>query len=151
MNKSPAPDLLSQLKLRWERLSPLQRSLLGGAAIVLACIYVLVWTAEGAAEGSTVLTAIDLGAKLLIVLVLVGMSARLLRTIHGRTTVAGRARTVDVLEVTHLANNRTLYLVQVGDQTLLLGATTSQITALTRLDRNGTFAVALDRAVVEEE
>jgi flagellar biogenesis protein FliO len=153
VNGPGSPDLLTQLRRRWERLSAFQRALLGGGAILLACGYVLVWTAEGAAEGSGVLTAVDLGAKLLIVLVLIGLSAQVLRTIHGRSMAPGRARQVDVLEVTHLASNRTLYLVQVGDQTLLLGATPHQITTLSRLDRNGTrpsFATALERVAREE-
>lgn len=131
----------------------MQRTLLAGGAIILACVYALFWTAEGAAEGSGVLTAIDLGAKLLIVLVLIGLSAQVLRIIHGRSLAPGRARQVDVLEVTHLANNRTLYLVQVADQTLLLGATPTQITTLTRVDRGGrplAFADALERASHEE-
>jgi flagellar biogenesis protein FliO len=143
---------MTQVRRRWERLSALQRALLGGAAVLLACVYVLFWTAEGAAEGSGVVTAVDLGAKLLIVLVLIGLSAQILRTIHGRSLAPGRARQVDVLEVTHLANNRTLYLVQVGEQTLLLGATPSQITTLTRLDRGASppFAAALERASFED-
>ncbi|MCS6802417.1 MAG: flagellar biosynthetic protein FliO [Chloroflexota bacterium] len=153
MNGPGSPDLMTQLRRRWERLSPLQRALVGGGAILLACGYVLFWTAEGVADGPGVLTAVDLGAKLLIVLVLIGLSAQLLRAVHGRSMAPGRARQVDVLEVTHLASNRTLYLVQVGDQTLLLGVTPHQITTLSRLDggrERRPFAAALERAAREE-
>lgn len=138
VNKQSTPDLINIIKARWNRLSGFQRALLGAVAMIAVAAYVLLWTAEGALAGSEdtpgILTVLDLGAKLLIVLALIYLSSRALKAISGRSVAAGNRRSITVVEVAHLANNRTLYLVDVAGRQLLLGATPTQITTLTQFD-----------------
>jgi flagellar biosynthetic protein FliO len=146
VNAWPTVSWFARLRERWRQLSSWHRSLVGALAVLVACLVALRSVADHPGEESGLLTALDLGAKLLLVLVLIWTCALLLRAMQARATVSGRRRSVEVLEVTPLAQNRTLYLVQVGDQTLLLGATPTQITTLTRLDLSPAFAAALERA-----
>jgi flagellar biogenesis protein FliO len=118
------------------RLSRPQKMLLGAGLLIAAGGYAMLWTAGAASSDGapTSLTAVDLIAKLLIVLGLIYLSARALRSLAGKSLTNGGKRAVDVLEVTHLANNRSLYLINVADRVLLLGATQSHISTLTQID-----------------
>ncbi|MHB8620773.1 MAG: FliO/MopB family protein [Chloroflexota bacterium] len=80
------------------------------------------------------LTIASLALKLAIVLGLIYATVWVLRFFSGRSKGPfASASAVSILETTRLAQNRDLYLVDVADRVLLLGATGSTIAVLTEI------------------
>ncbi|MFH1484632.1 MAG: flagellar biosynthetic protein FliO [Chloroflexota bacterium] len=77
---------------------------------------------------------LDLGMKLLIVVGLAYITIRLWkRAMVAKGSLPQGRSLIRVLELNHLGQHQTLYLVRVGEKTLLLGATTSQVTLLSEM------------------
>jgi len=117
------------------RIGP-KRLLLGlGGLLVMAILF---WPGGDASadpfDGPA--AAIDLLLKLGIVLALAYASLAVLK----RYTVGATRPTamLEVLDSTTLAPNRAVYVVRVGEKRLVLGVTTTQITALAELDPEAT-------------
>lgn len=122
--------MLETARIRWNKLAPTSRRIVGASLVIGAAAYALVLIGE---PQSPTTMAVDLGAKLLIVLALIFAAGQLLRAMNGRTQVADSKRTVTVLEVTHLANNRSLYVVSVEGKRMVLGVTPQSITPITEI------------------
>lgn len=76
----------------------------------------------------------DLGIKLAFVIGLIYVVVAVLRWLQRhKLNSPGIGTAIHVLETTGLAPGRTLHLVEVGDKTLLIGATDHQLTLLTEL------------------
>lgn len=92
-------------------------------------------------EPNTALTVVGLIVKLGVVIGLIYLVTLALRWFgkRGRTAFLGSSA-INILEKTPLAQNRELYLVDVADKVLLLGATANNITVLTEI----TDAAALE-------
>ena len=97
---------------------------------------------QPAASPNGFATILSLAVKLVIVLVLIYATMVGLRYFGNRTrrAVMGDS-SINVLEKTPLAQNRELYLIDVADRVLLLGATSTSMTMLTEIT---------DPAAVEE-
>src|SRR6476619_2572400 len=96
--------LFAYVRSTLNRLSRPQKMLLGAGLFIAIGGYTMLWTSGSAgSDGApSSLTAVDLIAKLLIVLGLIYLSARALRSLAGKSLTNGGKRAVDVLEVTHL-------------------------------------------------
>lgn len=78
--------------------------------------------------------SLDLAWKLaLIVALIYGTIWLLRRVMNGTAGAAWRPGAVNVLDTTFLAPNRALYLVELGERVLLVGATQTQLTTLTEI------------------
>jgi len=80
--------------------------------------------------------AIDITLKLLAVLALVYLALSALRKYSLGAGLGRGARTVQVLECTNLAANRSLYVVNVEGKRLLIGVTASSMSTLAELEAN---------------
>jgi len=83
----------------------------------------------------------DLVVKLGLVIGLIYLTMWALRTYvlgpQARTRVAKLAGRVEVLDTTHLGPNRTVYLVEVADRVLVLGATQTTLATLAEIKEPG--------------
>ena len=86
------------------------------------------------AEPNTALTVVGLIVKLGVVIALIYLITLALRYFgnRGRRVFLGES-SINVLEKTSLAQNRELYLVDVAEKVLLLGATANSISVLTEI------------------
>lgn len=79
-------------------------------------------------------TAMDVVLKLIVVVGLIFATAKALQYFGGRARgQVGSRALIRVVESRSLAQNQVLHLVEVGDRMLLVGATGSQLTALTEI------------------
>ena len=73
----------------------------------------------------------DLILKLLLVLGLIYLTVKVWKRFVNRGIhLGGRENLINVLETSHLAQNQTLHLVEVGNKILLLGSTANQVTLI---------------------
>jgi flagellar biosynthetic protein FliO len=87
--------------------------------------------------------------KLGVVVVLIVGLAIILRRWQS-TMRAGTQKRIEVVETVHLSQHRSLYLVNVGGKSLLLGGTDQSISTLTDLSSDDVFSAFLDRANVDQ-
>ncbi len=86
--------------------------------------------------------------KLGVVVVLIIGLAIILRKWQSNIK-AGTSKQIEVVETIHLSQHRSLYLVNVGGKTLLLGGTDQSISTLTDVSSEDPFSAYLDRANVD--
>jgi flagellar biosynthetic protein FliO len=78
--------------------------------------------------------SLDLAWKLALIVALIYLTVWLLRRfMNGTRGAAWRPGAVNVLDTTFLAPNRALYLVELGERVLLLGATPTQLSTLSEV------------------
>jgi flagellar protein FliO/FliZ len=84
---------------------------------------------------NTLMTIVGLVVKLAVVIGLIYLTILGLRYFgsRGRKVFLGGGSAINVIEKTALAQNRELYLIDVADKVLLLGATASGISVLTEI------------------
>lgn len=92
-------------------------------------------SAEEPAPVSVGSTLTDVFFKLIVVLGLIFLATKGLQKLNGagRPGIGPSAGRIDVLEATHLAPNRSLYLVEVGGKVVLVGSTPNQFTSITEI------------------
>ncbi|GEM_PF-3839325 len=101
------------------------------AALALGAVTWLFTTMAG--RGSDLLLAIDVSVKLAVVVVLAYLSVWGLRRLSGGGRFATRRRPLQIVDSLPLGNQRSVQVVRVGSQTLILGSTPHQITKLGEL------------------
>ncbi len=84
-------------------------------------------------------------AAVLVILVLGGVGIVVVRRFLPRLGV-GQGRAITVAETVHLGTNRTLYLVRVGDRTLLVGASKDRVNLVADLTGSVSFEEAARQA-----
>ncbi|MCD6290981.1 MAG: flagellar biosynthetic protein FliO [Anaerolineae bacterium] len=95
------------------------------------------------------------GSLALVVVAIYGVLWVMKTLLQRKNVMMGRPNLIRVWERTHLSPNRSLYLVEVGERVLLLGATDSQVNLLTELDRavlaeQDPFATRLAQVAAQE-
>lgn len=99
--------------------------------------YQQAYNGEAKAEedgGSDLGLVIDVLLKLIVVVGLIYATSRGLQYFNRRSRASnGRRALINVIESLNLAQNQVLYLVEVGDKALLVGATGTQLSTLTEI------------------
>ena len=88
--------------------------------------------------------------KLGVVVVLIIGLAIILRRWQS-TIRAGTPKQIEVIETVHLSQHRSLYLVNVGGKSLLLGGTDQSISTLADITSDDAFSAYLDRASADQK
>ena len=101
-------------------------------------IFLIIWGGfnpqNDSANGNTFAAlGLDVFLKLGIVLILIYASAHLLRK-FGITGISQKTRHLSISETLSLSPRRALYIIKVGEQKLLIGATDQNITLIKQLD-----------------
>ena len=118
---------------------------------MMALAPILVWAADPA-DLELVPMSLKVMAALAVVLGLVLILYALLRR-GGRWLPSGQNSAIKLIEVRHLAPKKILYLVEVNNSTLLLGATAERLEALAEWPQQpgGDFEKVLNAQKTQEE
>jgi len=132
-------DLISRVTDWYKNSSPQKKMM---AALLLFCllisvVIILLGSSTGSSKDpleSTPLYFLGVMVKLIGVLLLIVLCAILLRRWTSLAVKPGSVRQLRLLETVRLSPRQTLYLVALGDQQLLIGATDNNISLLSSVD-----------------
>jgi flagellar protein FliO/FliZ len=136
-------DPIPRLQKWYKDSSPKQKLTAVLVLVSLLATGIFVWLSSGADASSdplasTPLYLVGVLIKFIGVLLLIVVSALLYRRWMYLGPQSGAARQLRLLETVRLSPKQVLYLVAVGDQQLLIGATDQNISLLSQLE--GSFA-----------
>ena len=132
-------DLISRVTDWYKNSSP-QKKLMAALLLfflLISVVIVLLGSSTGSSKDpqeSTPLYFLGVMVKLIGVLLLIVLCAILLRRWTNLAVKPGSVRQLRLLETVRLSPRQTLYLVALGDQQLLIGATDNNISLLSSVD-----------------
>lgn len=130
--------------------------IIGLSVLLVVGIWVSSFSYEGKSAAETVDSTgwmISVFLKMLLVIMLI-IGAAIVAKRWMTVGSTGKVRQMQVLETLNLNPKRALHIVQVGGQTLLIGATDQSITLISELDpaeQTQTFSSAMQQAAKSQE